>query len=412
MLGPFMALAIVGPPVLRLGRRSIALIACLAVDPDAVWTRDRLAALLWGKRSEQARASFRQEIVRLRQALGRNPIELDTVGGGLRLRSDDFDIDVVRFQSALADPPRLADAAKLYRGDLLAGMDSDRDLEQFGEWLATHRRRLKNAAVQCHVQLLRASIARGDDGESTRLAERAVAIEPACEEAHHWLIRAHAARHDLHAVLEQFRLCREALRARHRMEPSPETSRLVEQFRVTLGAGPAAPPGPGGSRSARERPRNEKALAADPLDMQSIRPAENRPTIAVLPFVDLSADQRDDALADGLTDETITALTQMSDMLVAARSSVMAYKGAAMDVREIAAELGVRYALEASIRRDRRQLRVSLRLIDGKTGLHLWAASFERPSSDLMSVRENFIRESVSGLQSRLGLADLRKDKW
>jgi TolB-like protein len=78
----------------------------------------------------------------------------------------------------------------------------------------------------------------------------------------------------------------------------------------------------------------------------------------------------------------------------------MAYKGAAMDVRQIAAELGVRYALEGSIRRDRRQLRVNMRLIDGQTGLHLWAESFARPSSDLMSVRDTFVRDSVTRLQS------------
>src|SRR5579871_355689 len=228
LLGPFAALAGGGPPMSRPGRKSIALMACLAVDPRTVWTRDRLAGLLWGKRRiEQARASLRQEIVRLRQALGRNPISPD-IGGGVHLRSGALDIDVVRFEQASADPRRLADAVALYRGDLLEGIDSERDGEAFGEWLATHRRRLKNAAVRCHIQLLRTTIVHASDAEATRLAERAVAIEPGSEEAHQWLIRAHAARHDLPAVLEQFRACREALRARHHMEPSPDTCRLVE----------------------------------------------------------------------------------------------------------------------------------------------------------------------------------------
>ena len=81
-----------------------------------------------------------------------------------------------------------------------------------------------------------------------------------------------------------------------------------------------------------------------------------------------------------------------------------------MDVRQIAAELGVKYALEASIRRDRRQLRVHMRLIDGQTGLHVWAESFERPSSDLMSVRDTFIGKSVLRLQSWFRHAEGCKD--
>lgn len=100
MLGPFTAVSAHGAPLTRPGRRSIALIACLAVDPDTIWTRDRLARLLWGgRRIEQGRTSLRQEIVRMRQALGRNPIVQDAGGGALRLRNDDFGIDVVEFRS-------------------------------------------------------------------------------------------------------------------------------------------------------------------------------------------------------------------------------------------------------------------------------------------------------------------------
>ena len=411
MLGPFAAHAVGGPPISRLGRRSIAIIACLAVDPDTVWTRDRLAGLVWGRRRvEQSRASLRQEIVRLRQALGRNLIVADVLGGGLRLRSDGVDVDVVQFRTALAEPSRLAAAATLYRGDLLEGIDSDDDLESFGEWLGTHRRRLKNAALQCYVQLLRASMAQVNAEESTHLAERALAIEPACEEAHQCLIRAHAARHDLHAVLEQFRSCRGALLARHQMEPSPETCRLVELFKVTLRAASQVNSDVTVAHVAGRVLRAKRRSAPSSAGTQAFGPVQSQATVAVLPFVDLSAGQRDERLVDGLTDETIASLTQIPGVLVTARSSVMAYKGAAMDVRQIAAELGVRYALEASIRRDRRQLRVNMRLIDGQTGLHLWAESFESPSSDLMSVRDNFIRESVNRLQSRLRIADVYKD--
>jgi adenylate cyclase len=124
--------------------------------------------------------------------------------------------------------------------------------------------------------------------------------------------------------------------------------------------------------------------------------------MAVLPFVDLSADHPDQALVDSLTEEAIAALAQIPGLCVAARHSVMAYKGSAMDVRRIAAELGVKYALEASIRHTRMKLRANIRLIDGQTGLHLWAGSFKWPLSDLMRVRDDFIREIVIWLQPYL----------
>src|SRR5262249_24752644 len=192
--------------------------------------------------------------------------------------------------------------------------------------------------------------------------------------------------------------CREAVQQRLRMEPSFDTCRLVEQIKGTLGGGSSAMPDPrrGRSPSRRQSVGDSSLVAAFPIDPR-LR-VEDRLSSAVLPFVGLSAEQRDEALVDGLTEEAIMALTQIPGLQVTARHSVMAYKGTAKDVRRIAAELGVKYALEASIRRDRKQVRANLRLIDGQTGLHLWAASFEGRLSDPM----RFIRESVIKLQPRL----------
>jgi TolB-like protein len=195
------------------------------------------------------------------------------------------------------------------------------------------------------------------------------------------------------------------------MEPSPETCRLVELFKVTLRAESQPSSLLVSAQTAGWVPRATYPFAASPPGCGFFGIAGDRVTIAVLPFVDLSAGHRDESLVDGLTDEAIAALTQVPGVLVAARSSVMTYKGAAMDVRQIAAELGVNYALEASIRRDRRQLRVNMRLIDGQTGLHVWADSFERPSSDLMGVRDTFVQESVVRLQARLEVAQNARTK-
>src|SRR5262245_27443340 len=114
----------------------------------------------------------------------------------------------------------------------------------------------------------------------------------------------------------------------------------------------------------------------------------DRPSVAVLPFANLSGDVQQDYFSDGITEDIITELSRFSDLMVIARNSTFQYKGKAVDIRQIARELSVRYVLEGSIRRAGDRVRVNAQLIDAVTGTHRWAERYDRELSDVFSVQD------------------------
>jgi TolB-like protein len=122
-----------------------------------------------------------------------------------------------------------------------------------------------------------------------------------------------------------------------------------------------------------------------------------RPLVAVLPFANMSADPEQDHFADGIVDDIITALSRFKSFAVVARNSSFVYKGRAVDVREIAKDLGVRYVLEGSVQRAGERVRVNTQLIDAASAAHLWAEHFDSRLEDIFDL-EDRITESVIGL--------------
>jgi serine/threonine-protein kinase len=124
---------------------------------------------------------------------------------------------------------------------------------------------------------------------------------------------------------------------------------------------------------------------------------------AVLPFADLSPGHDQEYFSDGLTDELITALSQVSGLRVAARTSSFQFKGSDPDVRDVGRKLGVGAVLEGSVRRSGDQLRITAQLVSAADGLQLWSASYDRRLADVFAVQEDIARAIVSALQVRLG---------
>ncbi|MEK1868417.1 MAG: winged helix-turn-helix domain-containing tetratricopeptide repeat protein, partial [Ensifer adhaerens] len=131
-------------------------------------------------------------------------------------------------------------------------------------------------------------------------------------------------------------------------------------------------------------------------------PLPGRPSIAVLPFVNLSNDPDQDSFADGLTEDLITDLSRSGGLFVIARNSTFAYKGRAMDVRAIAEDLGVRYLLEGSARRASGRVRINAQLVDALSGEHLWAERFDRNLEDIFAVQDEVTAKIVEALLGRL----------
>jgi len=127
-----------------------------------------------------------------------------------------------------------------------------------------------------------------------------------------------------------------------------------------------------------------------------------RPSIAVLPFVNLGSDARQDYFSDGITGDIIAELSRFSDLSIIARSSSFQYKGKAVDVRQVGRELGVRYVLEGSVRWDEDRIRITAQLIDAVNGAHRWAERYDRELRDTFSVQDEVVRAIVAVLQVRL----------
>ena len=131
-------------------------------------------------------------------------------------------------------------------------------------------------------------------------------------------------------------------------------------------------------------------------------PLPDKPSIAVLPFVNVSNDPEQESFADGLTEDLITDLSRISGLFVIARNSAFAYKGKAMDVRGIAEDLGVRYLLEGSARRAAGRVRINAQLVDAVSGDHLWAERFDRSLEDIFAVQDEVTGKIVEALLGRL----------
>ncbi|MDC1286481.1 adenylate/guanylate cyclase domain-containing protein [Gammaproteobacteria bacterium] len=127
-----------------------------------------------------------------------------------------------------------------------------------------------------------------------------------------------------------------------------------------------------------------------------------RPSIAVLPFTNMNSDPEQEYFSDGITEDIITALSKINNLLVIARNSTFIYKGKAVDVRQISREQGVRYVLEGSVRKAGNRIRVTAQLIDATAGHHIWAERYDRELNDIFAVQDEIMREIVVALDVEL----------
>ena len=130
------------------------------------------------------------------------------------------------------------------------------------------------------------------------------------------------------------------------------------------------------------------------------------PSIAVLPFDNMSTDPEQEFFSDGITEDIITTLSKIGGLLVIARNSSFVYKGMAVDVKQISREQGVRYVLEGSVRKGGRRVRVTAQLIDATTGHHIWAERYDRDLEDVFAIQDEITREVVLALDVRLNGGD------
>ena len=151
----------------------------------------------------------------------------------------------------------------------------------------------------------------------------------------------------------------------------------------------------------RVRPRT--APVADLVDASSVEfELPEEPSIAVLPFANISGDPEQEYFADGITEDIITALSRLPGLFVVARHSTFVYKDQAVDIKQVGREQGVRFILEGSVRRSGNRLRITTQLIDARSGVHRWAERYDRDLGDIFDVQDEITREVTIAVQAEI----------
>jgi adenylate cyclase len=155
-----------------------------------------------------------------------------------------------------------------------------------------------------------------------------------------------------------------------------------------------------------------RAYRVKPVTQAVERPAltlPDKPSLAVLPFQNMSGDPEQEYFADGVVEDIITSLSRGGWLFVIARNSSFAYKGTSPDIRKVGRELGVRYVLEGSIRRAAGRVRIAAQLIDATTGGHVWAERFEDSNTDLFALQDRITEHVVGALEPGLQKAEIAR---
>ena len=135
----------------------------------------------------------------------------------------------------------------------------------------------------------------------------------------------------------------------------------------------------------------------------------DKPSLAVLPFTNMSGDPEQEFVSDGIAEDVITALSHYPSLFVIARNSTFTYKGQSVDVKQVGRELGVRYVLEGSVRKAGNRIRVTAQLIEAETGNHVWAERYDRDLADIFAVQDEITQALTTALTPAIADAELRR---
>jgi adenylate cyclase len=158
-----------------------------------------------------------------------------------------------------------------------------------------------------------------------------------------------------------------------------------------------------GSNAASALPANLSSIPSQVLAVP------DRPSIAVLPFQNMSGDPEQEYFADGMVEDIITALSRFKSLFVIARNSSFIYKGKAVDIKQVGRELGVRYVLEGSVRKAGTRIRITGQLVDATSGAHIWADRFDREMVDIFALQDEVTQSVVSAIEPNLRSAEIAR---
>jgi TolB-like protein/lipopolysaccharide biosynthesis regulator YciM len=374
-------------PVAPIANKAQAMLAFLAVENGRTNTRERIANLLWGGKSDdRARHNVRQAL----SAIGRSCESLITADGDtLGIDLANCAVDVVEFErNANSDDPEiLADCLNLYRGDLLDGYQLREP--EFEEWLRDARGRLRATACQAMDRFAHSLMAAERTDEAIETLGRRLMIDPACEPAHRHLMELFAGTGRRSDALRQYQACVDALERELGAEPSAETKAMYQAIFTV--------------EDRVDSPESRELPVTPPREGEA-------PVVAVLPFDNLSPEE-DAYFADGITEDITTALSCFHSLQIIARGSAFVYRGKEVPDREIAAALGAQFLVRGSVQRAANRVRVNVQLLDGTSGLTLWGHRYDRELEDVFQVQDEITATIVSTLAGRVEATQLARTR-
>lgn len=395
LLGGFEVRDITGRKIDFALSKAALLLSYLALRQGVALSREKLIGLLWSDRDDcQARGSLRHAIWALRRALnGIEPCPVIIDGDTIALDLAAVEADTISFETLLSDgsPQALQSAVKLYCGEFLEGVRI-RD-PAFQAVIRDERERLHELAVDACINLLNHQLQAGTNDMAVATAKRLLIIDPLQEAAHRALMRHHANRGQVGLAIKQYQTCRDFLQQDLSVEPDAETDRLLARIRTanSCEAGPAT--------------LGEVTLDAGHGHREP-SPREDKPSIAVLPFLNLSGDPEQEYFSDGITEDIITALSRLRWFLVIAHNSTFVYKGKPVDIKQVRRELGVRYILEGSVRKVGNRLRITAQLVDARSGAHHWAQKYDRELTDIFELQDDITQSVTAAIEPKLVAAE------
>jgi TolB-like protein/DNA-binding SARP family transcriptional activator/Tfp pilus assembly protein PilF len=431
------------------GRR-LALLAILASARGRPTTRDKIIALLWPESSTaRARHQLSDTLYILRAGLGDDVILAS--GDELTLNADTVISDVVQFDR-LIDDDDLEQAVEIYDGPLLDGFHLG-DAPEFERWLDAERTRISQRYAAALEALASRSEGDGDFTTAVKRWRRLAAHDPFSGRIALGLMRALEAAGDRAGALKHARVHAELLVQEFETEPDTDVVAFAERLRLSPPSRPAPEPAPParavatiqavekvqeeveplqpasgnaagttGQRSRRQRTRVYSALAAALAALMIVvgtvyarsalrpRTRTTEHALAVLPFVNMSADGGSDYFSDGLSEQIISVLSRIPGLRVAARTSSFAMRDAKLDIRAIAATLNVDAVLEGSVRKNGSRLRVTAQLIDATTGYHIWSSDYDREMLEILAVQDEIARDIARALELRIPVRAAESD--
>jgi TolB-like protein/DNA-binding SARP family transcriptional activator len=395
-------------PICIASRKARALLYFVAMQKENCATRAQLATLLWEDHTDAlARQNLRQSLVSLRESFASIFPDLIIIEGDvIRLRRDCLAVDAVAFTllAAAKEFSHLQRAVALYGGEFLAG--NDVPAAAFCDWVDEERTRLhglagrvfQEYAQQCHV--------RGNGEQAIDAATRLVGLDPLREDWQRLLLEMYARHRGREPALAHARAVVALLRKELGVEPSSATKALVANIEQGVIANQSAPVADaprttlGDARLPTSRSGQSAFLSNGPLARLA------KPSIAVLPFDVMGSGHDGNYFAEGLHIDIISALSNIRALTVISRDSTLVYAGRAVDARQIGPELDADYLVKGSIRQADERMRVTIELIDARTGYHIFTRRYDMVIAEVFAAQDEIAAKFSSSVEPHIYAAE------